>query len=224
MKTDHEEVSKVAKVHDLQDYYSITTENGIGFGLDKIYGVEPKHGDDITIITKDGAFGTIRGVNLNGKVVFYKTDEQLEQEHQEWLKKNEEEKLKRFEENKARMDAQYEKLPQAFKDRIDKYRANNPKFRIDFEDYELFCCEQAVIIANACKTADEVAKFREKDWDDQIAQVPDLSSDHSGNTFGCACALAHWYLEKPENVAKMFGAMSPLVGSKEYGDSPKEEK
>lgn len=45
------------------------------------------------------------------------------------------------------MDVDYENLPDAFKKRIDRFRANNPDFRFEFESYELFCCMEAVKIA-----------------------------------------------------------------------------
>ena len=109
-------------------------------------------------------------------------------------------------------------LPKCFQERIDKFRTNNDRFRIDYESYEVFCCEQAVVIANACKTPEEIQVFASKKWDEQLKQVPELSDGHSGNTFGASCHLAHWYLSNPENVIKMHGALSPLVGSDEYGD------
>jgi hypothetical protein len=44
-----------------------------------------------------------------------------------------------------------------------------------------------------------------------------LADGHSGNTVGCACLLARLYLTSPEDVARMHGALTPLVGCAEYG-------
>jgi hypothetical protein len=219
----YQETRIITDVTESEDYYSITC-GGVVCGLRKEYGVVPKVGDKLTVHTKDGKFGTIRGMALNGELIFWKTNEDLEAERREWLHKNEEEKQQRFKENVAKMDERYNDLPKCFQDRINKFRANNDRFRIDYEDYELFCCEQAVIIANACKTAEEVKSFANKRWDEQLQQVPELSNDHSGNTFSMACSLAYWYLTNPENVVKLHGSLSSLVGCDKYGDVPNIKK
>ena len=213
----YQETRTVTEVTESEDYYSIS-QDGMCCGLKKEYGVKPVIGDKLTVHTKGGAFGTIRGMDLNGKQIFWKTDEDLEAERLEWLRKNEEEKQQRLKDNVAKMDEQYNALPKCFRERIDKFRTNNERFRIDYESYEVFCCEQAVVIANACKTPEEIQAFAKKSWEEQLKQVPELSDGHSGNTFGASCHLAHWYLLNPENVVKMHGALSPLVGSNEYGD------
>ena len=74
-------ISKV--IHDVENHwYSISTEGGMGFALADTYGVEPKMGDNVTLHTVNGC--TIRGIDLNGVPVFYKSTEQLEQERKEW--------------------------------------------------------------------------------------------------------------------------------------------
>jgi hypothetical protein len=217
----YQETGTITEITESGDYYSISRD-GMCCGLEKEYGIIPKVGDKLTVHTKGGAFGIIRGMDLNGKQIFWKTNEVLETERLEWLRKNEEEKQQQYKDNVARMDDQYNALPTCFQERINKFRTNNERFRIDYESYELFCCEQAVIIANACKTIEEFQKFANKKWNEQLKQVPELSDGHSGNTFGAACHLAYWYLSNPENVVKMHGALSPLVGSAEYGDINKQ--
>ena len=202
------------------DWYSITCDDGMGCGLKKSYGVVPKIGDKLTVHTKGGEFGTIRGMDLNEVTIFWKTDEELEADRLEWLENNEREKQQKFKENKILLDEQYNELPDCFKKRIDRFRANNPRFRIDYESYELFCCTQAVEIANSLKTADKIQGFMKLNWKQQEILVPKLSDGHSGNTFGCACRLAYLYLTNPENVSKLHGSLSPLVGSKDFGDIP----
>ena len=66
------------------------------------------------------------------------------------------------------------------------------------EPYEVFCCEQAVLIAKALKTEAEIQKFYDAPYNEQQELVPALSDGHSGNTFGGACALARaWLATKP---------------------------
>jgi hypothetical protein len=166
----------------------------------------------------------IRGVDINNVQIYYKSDEDLERERREWLVNNEKEKQERFEKCKAELDAKYEALPQVFKARIDRFRENNPDFRKDYEQYEMFCCEQAIEIATALKTADAVRLFWDKTWEEQKAEVPTIDEGHSGNTFGASCSLAIVYIESPEFVSKVHGALSPLVGSVEYGDIKNKSK
>lgn len=215
----YQETRTITEVTNGEEMLSISC-GGICCGLYKKYGVTPKVGDELTVHTKGGAFGTIRGMDLNGHRIFWKTDDELEAERVEWLRKNEEEKQQKFKDNVSEMDKQYDALPKCFQERIDRFRANNDRFRLDYESYELFCCEQAVAIANGCKSAAGVEEFRKLTWEEQLKRVPELSDGHSGNTFGCAVHLAYWYLQQPENVVKIHGALAPLVGSKEYGCVP----
>lgn len=217
-------------------WFSISTE-GSGFGLSTKYRVTPKEGDKITLHLHKGSM--IRGMDINGKKIYYKTDEDLDREHIQYLKKEEIRKEKQFKKNKPKLDAQYNKLPQCFKDRIDKFRKNNPNFRKEFESYEMFCCEQAIVIANALNDVNTIAKnngfigwleydlakrfdaFKDLQWEDQKKLVPGLDDGHSGNTFGASMRLGYWYLNHPESVVKINGALANLVGSEEYGDIPK---
>lgn len=192
-----------------------------GFGMETKYGVVPEVGD--TIILHTVGFSLIRGLTLNGKLIYYKTDQDLEVERLEQQLKYEEEKQEKFKKEVKSLDKKYNKLPQIFKDRIDRFRQNNDRFRIDFESYELFCCEQAIVIAKACKTPEGVQSFSKMDWKDQKNKVKKLDDGHSGNTFGMSTQLAYWYLQQPDVVVKAHGALATLVGSDEYGDSLKTE-
>lgn len=82
----------------------------------------------------------------------------------------------------------------------------------------MFTCLEAVKIAKACKTADGIAKFKKMGWEAQ-KKMANISDGHSGNTFGCACYLATLYIQSPEYVEKMHGALTPLVGCEAYGCS-----
>lgn len=201
-------------------YFDITTKEGTGFSLDLKYNVEPKEGDSIEMETTNGS--TIRGLKLNSVEVFYKTDEDLAREHKEWCENNKKRQLEEFEKEKDSLDAKYNALPKVFQERIDKFRTNNPNFRVEYESYEMFCCEQAVEIANALQTKEAIKEFADLDWEQQKEKVPNLDGGHSGNTFGMSCRLAYWYLNNPEHVAEAHGSLSVLVGSEEYGDVAKD--
>ena len=215
-------ISKIKEITRSDDYYTISLENGSGFGLDVKYGYEPKVGDKIELCTFNGS--QIRGVFANGEKVFYKSDEQIKQERAEWLANNEKEKQAKFIEQKSQLDKDYDALPSAFQARIDRFRKNNPRFRIDYESYEIFCCKEAIKIAKACKTPDGVEKFRHLDYDKQ-KEMADIDDGHSGNTMGCALQLAYWYLKESISItiARLHGSLSPLVGSRAFGDVPVQE-
>ena len=73
-------------------WYSLGFKGGC-FGMLTKWGVEPKVGDVVELYG-DGMGRPIEGVRINGKIVFQYSDEQIEINRQEWLKKNEEEKKK----------------------------------------------------------------------------------------------------------------------------------
>lgn len=117
----------------------------------------------------------------------------------------------------AQQDAQYDTLPPEFQSRIDGFRQSSSLFRKEFEPYEMFVCEQAVLFANALRTKEAVIAFYNSTSKQQAEQIPGLSPDHNGNTFGRACSLAALYLDRPDLVDKQHGALCPLVGCAKYG-------
>jgi hypothetical protein len=82
--------------------------------------------------------------------------------------------------------------------------------------YEIFVMKEAVKIADTLKTPEAVEAFARTSWEEQKRLVS-LSVDHSGNTFGAACRLAHVFLKEPALVPQMHGALCPLVGCESYG-------
>lgn len=170
-------------------------------------------------------FGSpVRGVVIGGREYFYRTPDEQEQHHTAMLEQMNRERIVEFERQRPHLDADYESLPDIFKLRIDKFRRNNPEFRWKYEAYEMFCCKQAIVIANALKTPEAVKAFHGKEWAEQKSLVPGLSDGHSGNTFGCSVRLAYYYISNPGGVEQSYGALAPLVGSKAYGCIPSGEK
>jgi hypothetical protein len=61
-------------------------------------------------------------------------------------------------------------------------------------DYNLFCCEQGILISESLNSEDEIIKFHKLSWESQVKMVPGLDDGHSGNTFQMSCRLAIQYL------------------------------
>lgn len=179
-------------------------------------GFEPKAGQMARYFPA-GIGRPVRGVVIDGRVAYYRTKAEEDKRHDEWVAAQRRQREREFEENRAARDAQFDALPPDFQARIQRFRDGNPDFRIEHEPYEMFCCEQAVVIAKALKTLDAVRDFAKLDWKEQKRLVPAIDDGHSGNTFSMAVRLAGWYLSKPENVVKEHGALTPLVGCKDYG-------
>jgi hypothetical protein len=203
------------------DAGSVTFTDGWSLGFPEDFMPRPKPGDVVRRYGRGIGF-SVRGLFLNGKKVRYQTAAEMEAEHKRENEERHAKKCREFEEQKAERDRRYEALPEIFRKRIDKFRRNNPNFRVEYEPYELFCCEEAVKIAAALKTPEEIDRFYKLPWEEQRALVP-IDEGHSGNTFGCACMLAKLYLTRPEYVEQMHGALAPLVGSQEYGCVPSGE-
>lgn len=214
----HEYIIKT--VGESGDYWSILTTESSGFGIPKPTPIDPKPG--MTVRTYGPMFGFIRGVYLNGEKCYYRTPAEDREKHRlDMIEKDRQDRAK-FEKNRTDHDRRIAALPECFRQRIAKFQYNNPDFRWKFESYELFCCEQAVVIADTLKTPEAIREFHAiKEWKDQMSAVPGLSDGHSGNTFGCAVTLAIDYLTKKQNVVARHGALAPLVGSEEYGCVPR---
>lgn len=92
----------------------------------------------------------------------------------------------------ARIDA----LPLEFQARIGRLLGADTERRPwSWLPYELFVCEQAVVIERAvphtAPVLDAFKAFHCLPWEQQRAQVPGLDDGHSGNTFGMAVSLAY---------------------------------
>lgn len=175
-----------------------------------------------------GQFGRpIRGLFISGYEIWYRTPEEDEAYQEEQRLEATRKRLREYEEKKDEYAARVAKLPQPFRARIERFRRANLNFGQDYEGYELFCCEQAAMIA--AEITDGSLKNPERDaagilndfnamsWEQQIEKVPDLSKEHSGNTFGKSCELARIYIEAPARLPHAHGALCALVGCSDYG-------
>jgi hypothetical protein len=179
---------------------------------------------------------SIRGVVIDDVVWRYETAEEAALSHEREQVKRHQAKRDEFEATgRAVLDAKYAALPALFQQRLDRFRANNPEFRWEYEPYEMFCCEEAVKLAAHLGTVGEAKRYAalassetystdtprwNAEWEEQkaIDRAAGLAThEHSGNTHGMTAILARLYLEQPDLVPKMHGALTPLVGCEAYG-------
>lgn len=205
----------------LSDCYQITTYDSSCFIIKKKYNIIPKVDDYGILYTKQ--FSLIRGISLNDKLLFYKSDAELEDQRIKDMKNRENDKKIQFKKNRNNLDIKYNSLSEIFKQRIDKFRKNNPYFRIEYESSELFVCQQAIEILKYINKEEDMIKFSELSFDEQIKIVPTLDGGHSGNTFNITLRLAYWYIKDMKSVINVPGALEYLVGSKDYGGIYNEE-
>lgn len=197
--------------------WSITTTNGAGFILSRdqlAKAKPPKIGDPIATYTHRSM---IRGVDLRGEALFYKTQAELDAEHEEFRADLHARRKREFEKNRRKLDRQFAALPDVFQRRVSWFRSWNPDFRWENEAYELSACVDAVKIADAMRTPKGVQRFQKMSYKRQRETVPDLYDGHSGNSFGMAVRLAWLYLTEPLLVIAEHGALTPLVGCDDYG-------
>lgn len=167
---------------------------------------------------------SVRGIFIDGHEFRYLTEQREREERQRRIAEKERADQARLEAEVAGRDARWAALPEVYQQRKARFETNNPTWRRDFEEYELFVCEQAHLIASALGTREAIAEFAKADWDEQKRRLPGLDGGHSGNTFGAACQLAAFEVGMPEGVVRQHGALSPLVGSRAYGDLDPERR
>jgi hypothetical protein len=170
------------------DGWSVKRDDGWSFHV-PAYGGEPRVGDAARFYGP-GIGATVRGVFINGVEAFYRTAAEEAERHRKWVEDLHAEQQKELDEARADRDRRRSLLPEPLRLRLDRFEAADANFRRDSEAYELFCCEQGVVIKDALGTAEAVKEFNALPWAEQVARVPGLSDDHSGNTFFGSCGLA----------------------------------
>lgn len=186
------ETHAITEVRPEGDWYSLTFDSGWSFGLKAKHGIVPKVGDK-AVQWGDG-LGPVRGLAVNDHLCYYKTEDEQALENEAWLLEHKAKRLRDFLANRDKLDEQYERLPAPFRARLDRFRAKDPAFRWESEDYEAFACVEAVKIATALKTPEAVQAFAKLPYEEQQKRVK-LDDGHSGNTFGGAVNLAFHYLK-----------------------------
>lgn len=197
---------------------------GWALGLDGTHLFCPRDQCDVTPIVGELArlygkgFGyVVRGIIIEGRVYKYLTEEQEKERHAAWVDEEHARRAREAERERASRDARRAALPEALRERCSVFEARNPNWRRDFESYELFVCEEAaLLVAHFGGDLEALRAFHDKPTDEQREVLPRMS-EHSGNTFGAALAIARRLMEAPELVRGAHGALCPLVGCVEYG-------
>lgn len=183
-----------------------------GLSVEQLRALDVRKGDVATVVTVLGS--SVVRIALRGREVFNLTDEefwhQRDREQEEHERKREED----FRRERADLDARFEALPPEFKQRIERFRENNPDFRQQYESYEMFCCTEAVRIARGVERhvgdgayEDEVAAFWADEEKRKLAAYP---RDEA------------W--EEPRSPHLRFLFWWEALGSKAYGYDLKREK
>jgi len=173
--------------------WSIKRDDGWSFFVPWDSPVEPKVG--MLARFYGGGLGyTVRGLTLDGTTVYYRTEAEEAERLRLEIEENDRRRREEFERNRENHGRRIDALPEPLRKRFRAIQAKESD-RHTWESYELFCCEQAVVIADALGSPDAVDRFRDQNWEEQKAAVPGLDEGHSGGTFGGACRLAKFYLE-----------------------------
>jgi len=228
METDQEFYEEICSSigHVGEDEFDLNVESGgtlCVLNPDKLE--PPKPGDRVKFWGKGFGF-PVRGVQCGDRTYFYQTAEQFDAAMQKIIDDEKKERREKFEATKDKYLADIASLPEPFQQRIKGFQARKSDWDFEFGPYELFCCLEAVKISAVCKTGDDLQKFHDGSTAYQKLCVPGLDYDnHSVNTFGVSCKLAHIYNERPDLLhrfhgalcPRFHGALCPLVGCQDYG-------
>jgi len=102
-------ITEIVDVDEEKDGYDVEQKDGWHLFIYKKYKVVPRVGD--TLITYGNGLGhRIQGIQINDIVLYYKTDEQMKKEHEEWIRKTRQEYMKEYIElmNKIKNEPQFE--------------------------------------------------------------------------------------------------------------------
>lgn len=141
-------VSTIVEVREGESGYEVKKRDGWSLWVDKKYGVIPKVGDIIILYGKP--FSVIQGIQINDKVLFLKSDKQMEDEHEAWIKKTREKYLKEYAELMVKikdeepfetidisgMGGRYECACQLMLRAGMKFLKKNPEFHFDYQQYK----------------------------------------------------------------------------------------
>lgn len=203
--TDYNEYN-IKNVHRCPDgRYEI--DYGANFAYRATDNVAPRVGEVVRIywgLTRN----EVRGLVVGGRVYFYKTMAEAKAEHMAWQRKRDSEARARFPE----YDRRYNALPEPFRRRIDHFR-RQPRFRLELEDADLYICELAVRLANACGSSEAVARFIRLPYDLQILTYPWLVTNREPReALSVVYQLAFFWLHAPDRLIEVPGALEYLSG------------
>jgi hypothetical protein len=187
------------------------------FVTSKTCKVAPQPGETLRLYGRGFGY-TVRGIVIGGRVYRYRTEAEAAQDHKNWCAEQRRKRAAEYETKREDFDRRVAALPDPLRLRVERFRTiGENEWRYEHESYEVFCCEQAAVIAEAVVSLDGLAEFTRLEYAAQRERVPKLADGHSGNTFGASCQLARCLIEQPDLAPKMHGALCPLVGCEGYG-------
>jgi len=196
----------------------ITRSDGWSFAVPPESPVVPAAGMPVRFYGR-GIGYTVRGLFLDGKEVFYRTEEgQREKDRQDQEERDRGQRYD-YERDRAALAARAASLPGPLRARLDAFRRHNPDFGWKYESYELAVSELAARVAATLKTEEAVRAWAALDYEGQTAAVP-LDGGLTGNMVGCATLLARLLLSDLSSVPSVPGALSPIVGASEFLPQP----
>jgi hypothetical protein len=147
----------VTKVRREGETTTVEFDNGLSTFL---RGPKVKVGDTVWLYDGgNGGWGSERhGWALNGEIVEWRTPLERVAERLRWLADHDRRKREEFVEERMKLDADFAALPTVLKERIERFRVENPDFRIKSERYELFCCTEAAKFAQAARSDRRMGK------------------------------------------------------------------
>lgn len=193
--------------------WAVTMDDGWSIVIENV-GLEPQVGDTIRLYG-EGWGRPVRGIDLNGQTVRYRTIQEQKLENERQLLEMQRGWERAYSDEADDLEAKIVVLPRPFIDRIQRFRRVHPvAFDVQYLAYEVFCCQEAVKIAAHCQDEQAVIQLANASWDEQ-AQV--ISNGHSGNTAHSSFMLAFGYLTQPETLWQLHGALCAIVGCQNYG-------
>lgn len=209
-----EEIAKVSKI---DGGFELQLKSGLCFSYEGTQ-VIPFPGM-LARFYGEGLGYPVRGLFVDGKKVFYRTDAE-ESQRKERMKRERLEKMNReFPTVRENLEARIAKLPEAFQERIRGFTERLPDWLMLFGQYEVFCLECAVALVKHCKTLEGLKEFHALQTDDMEKALPELRiSEHTGNTFGFSMAMASLLVANQDRAIYLaHGALCPLTGCEDYG-------
>lgn len=185
------EAQKLTHVNENESGYVLSRGGRMFSAPKKLLGnAVPKVGDMVQLSMTDN--GVIRGLKLNGKEIYFKTNEQLQQERIDTLQKIREEKRAAFIAYEKHATRDYNSLHKCLRAEIDDLRAQGQEQREQWEPEVMFTLIEAMKIANTLKTPEAVKAFWNATYEKKQELVPTLSNDHfAHHTLELACAGAY---------------------------------
>ena len=150
------------------------------------------------------------------RATYYQSDEELEQQHQDYVSNWQKEKQATLEKHREEWTRREADLLPELRSRLENFREKSGgAFDVEGWGYELCVCELAQIYLNGLQ------RFGKIQEDEHVAAY---GAEHgtSGSQHEYAKALAKVLLDRPEEVGQTISALAPL-GSGPYYDAKKGE-